>query len=193
LQPSVPNQQLTKRLDVLWASGSWRKQGLQRCPLHDISYHVRGSNPSPAHLKTQRRRSRCSALTQPRWGKADRAAEPALAGVSASSYRAALHLPMRHATATSAPGLDASANRWDRSTMSAVEVDSKRRIVLPGGRPGEVYDVQRLDDGQLLVVRLEKPEPALRRNRETCLTAMETNPLQPTMSWEALKHLSREP
>lgn len=93
----------------------------------------------------------------------------------------------------SAPGLDASAKRWDNPTMSAVKVDSKRRIVLPGGCPGEVYDVQRMDDGQLLVVRLEKPEPALRRDRESCLTAMEANPLQPAMGWEALKKLTRDP
>lgn len=77
--------------------------------------------------------------------------------------------------------------------MSAVKVDSKRRIVLPGGKPGEIYDVQSLADGQILVVRLEKPEPVWSRDRETCLAAMDSNPLQPGMDWEDLKNLTREP
>ncbi len=77
--------------------------------------------------------------------------------------------------------------------MSVVRVDSKRRIVLPEGQPGEIYDVHKLADGQVLVVRMEKPEPALTRDRETCLAAMESNPLQPAMDWKALKKLTREP
>jgi hypothetical protein len=89
--------------------------------------------------------------------------------------------------------LDDTSMRWDHPTMSAVRVDSKRRIVLPEGQPGEIYDVQKLADGQLLMVRLEKPEPAWGRDRETCLAAMDSNPLQPTMDWDTLKKLTREP
>ncbi len=89
--------------------------------------------------------------------------------------------------------LDESTSWWDHPTMSVVRVDSKRRIVLPEGQPGEIYDVHKLADGQVLVVRMEKPEPALTRDRETCLAAMESNPLQPAMDWKALKKLTREP
>jgi len=82
---------------------------------------------------------------------------------------------------------------WDYPTMSTVKVDSKRRIVLPEGQPGEIYDVRKLDEGQLLVVRLEKPEPVPPRDRKTCLSAMDSDPLQPVMNWNALKKLTREP
>ncbi len=76
--------------------------------------------------------------------------------------------------------------------MSTSTVDSKKRIVLPLGRPGEVFDIQRQDDGRILLVRLEKPEPPGPIGREACLDAMRESPLRPTMSWESLRELTRE-
>ena len=77
--------------------------------------------------------------------------------------------------------------------MSTSTVDSKKRIVLPSGRPGDVFDIQEQADGRFLLVRLEKPKPAEPMSRETCLRAMRSAPLRPKMTWEELRELTRKP
>lgn len=77
--------------------------------------------------------------------------------------------------------------------MGTSTVDSKKRIVLPGGRPGDVFDVQQEAEGRFRLVRLEKPEPAARMTRRACLAAMERAPLRTTLAWEELRKLTREP
>lgn len=77
--------------------------------------------------------------------------------------------------------------------MSTAKVDSKKRIVLPGGQPGEVYEVQEQDSGRILLVRLERPEPAAPMSKRACLEAIEKAPLHPAMPWEALRRITREP
>ena len=77
--------------------------------------------------------------------------------------------------------------------MSTSIVDAKKRIVLPGGRPGDVFDIQQQAEGCFVLVRLEKPERGERLSREACLEAMRQAPLRPTMAWEDLRALTREP
>lgn len=77
--------------------------------------------------------------------------------------------------------------------MSTAKVDSKRRIVLPSGQPGDIFDIQQEADGRFLLVRLERPEPAKSMSREECIEAMQKYPLRPSMSWEQLRELTREP
>lgn len=77
--------------------------------------------------------------------------------------------------------------------MSTAKVDAKKRIRLPGGQPGETYDVQEQGEGCFLLVRLEKPERPAPMTREECLDAMDKEPLRPTMDWEQLRQLTREP
>lgn len=77
--------------------------------------------------------------------------------------------------------------------MSTSTVDSKKRIVLPGGRPGDVFDVQQEQDGRYVLVRLEKPEAPARMSRKACMAAMRAAPLRPAMTWEELRKLTREP
>ncbi|MGB5295978.1 MAG: hypothetical protein WBP34_13580 [Thermoanaerobaculia bacterium] len=77
--------------------------------------------------------------------------------------------------------------------MGTSKIDSKKRIVLPKGRPGDVFDIQQQGEGRYLLVRLEKPEPASRITRQACLEAMTDAPLSPAMTWEELKLRTREP
>jgi hypothetical protein len=77
--------------------------------------------------------------------------------------------------------------------MSISKVDSKKRIVLPNGRPGDVFDIRQEAEGRFLIVRLEKPEPPERMNKKACMAAMRKAPLRPTMTWENLRKLTREP
>ena len=77
--------------------------------------------------------------------------------------------------------------------MATSTVDSKKRIVLPGGKPGDVFEVQKQAEGRFLLVRLEKPQRDQRLSRSACLEAMRTAPLRPTMTWDELRELTREP
>ncbi len=77
--------------------------------------------------------------------------------------------------------------------MSTSTVDSKRRIVLPGGRPGDIFDIQLQSEGRFLLVRLEKPQRRQPMSREDCLDAMRKAPLEPTVPWEKLREMTREP
>jgi len=63
------------------------------------------------------------------------------------------------------------------------KADSKRRVVLPKAKPGEIYDVQELAEGQYLLVRRERPEPkAPPPSRRDCHRAMDEHPLRVAMS-----------
>ena len=77
--------------------------------------------------------------------------------------------------------------------MSISTVDSKKRIVLPGGRPGDVFDIQQQAEGRFLLIRLEKPKRTKRMSKKACMEAMRKAPLRPTMTWEKLRELTREP
>jgi hypothetical protein len=76
--------------------------------------------------------------------------------------------------------------------MSISTVDSKKRIVLQNGRPGELFDVQQQAEGRFLLIRLEKSKRAENMTRKACMEAMRKAPLRPTMTWEKLRELTRE-
>lgn len=76
--------------------------------------------------------------------------------------------------------------------MSTQELDSEKRIVLPEGRPGEVFEIRPHGEGQFLLVRIEGP---VRRqmSEEESREAILRSPLTPTMTWEELRQITREP
>jgi hypothetical protein len=82
---------------------------------------------------------------------------------------------------------------WDYPTVSISITDSKKRVVLPTARPGDVFDIQRQGEERLLLVRLARPASPPRASRSACLRAMRKAPLQPSMRWEHLRQLTREP
>lgn len=71
--------------------------------------------------------------------------------------------------------------------------DAKKRIVIPGARPGDVFDIQLQADGSYTLVRLQRPEPHVRMSREQSMSAIEKTPLSPAMSWTELRAITREP
>ena len=82
---------------------------------------------------------------------------------------------------------------WDNPTMAISTADAKRRIVLPAARPGDVFDIQSQGEGRLLLVRLEPPKPEPKMSMARCLEAIAAAPLQPKMTWDSLKAVTREP
>ena len=77
--------------------------------------------------------------------------------------------------------------------MKAVRVDMKRRVVIPGARPGDIFDVQRQSDERLVLVRLHRAKEASGMSREACLEAMDRSPLNMALSWEQLRRITRKP
>lgn len=73
------------------------------------------------------------------------------------------------------------------------KADSKRRVVLPAARPGDVFDIQRQGEGQFLLIRLVRPPLGTRMTRTQCLRAIDVTPLRSSMDWDALRRLTREP
>jgi hypothetical protein len=88
--------------------------------------------------------------------------------------------------------IDPRIRWWDNPTMTT-RADSKKRIVLPTARPGDVFEVQDHGDGRFTLVRLVCPEPKARLTREQCLKAIAASPLHPKMDWATLRRLTREP
>lgn len=77
--------------------------------------------------------------------------------------------------------------------MNKLRVDTESRIELPGAKPGELFEVQEQGKGSYLLVRLDEEVPVEPRTPEEVLQAMERYPLRPTMSWEQLREITREP
>lgn len=77
--------------------------------------------------------------------------------------------------------------------MKAVRADIKRRVVIPGAKPGDVFDIQRQGDERFVLVRLHRPDEVRGASREACLDAMARAPLNTTLSWEQLRRITRQP
>lgn len=77
--------------------------------------------------------------------------------------------------------------------MGTTRADSKRRIVIPGIRPGGPFPIQRQTDGRFLPVGLEPADAPPKMTREQCLEVMSKNPLNLRLTWEQVRQLTREP
>ena len=73
------------------------------------------------------------------------------------------------------------------------KVDQKKRVVLPGATPGDLFDVQRVAENRFVLVRLEKPAPEKRPSAVHCRRAMSAAPLKPRLTWDELRAITREP
>lgn len=90
------------------------------------------------------------------------------------------------------PGLEKLQNQWDNLHMNTQTLDSEKRIVLPEGHPGDVFEILPQGEGQFLLVRVEQPARK-RMTQEESREAILRSPLSPMMSWEELRQITREP
>ncbi len=77
--------------------------------------------------------------------------------------------------------------------MSVTRADAKKRVILPGAEPGDVFDVRRQTDEEYLLVRLQHPKAVSRNSHSACIKAMRQSPLRLALSWEQLRQSTREP
>ena len=77
--------------------------------------------------------------------------------------------------------------------MIVQTIDAKRRLVLPGAKPGECYSVKEAGPG---LFELAKVIPAARKPKPKPAeidALLASAALTPKMNWEQLRVLTREP
>ncbi len=76
--------------------------------------------------------------------------------------------------------------------MKIATIDDKRRLVLPGAKPGECYAVREAAPGQYELAKVV-PVPPHKPTAEELDALFLSAPLTPKMDWEELRQLTREP
>jgi hypothetical protein len=76
--------------------------------------------------------------------------------------------------------------------MKITTVDTKRRLVLPGARPGETYAVREASPGHYELAKVI-PAPRPKPTPEELDALLASAALTPKMDWEELRSLTREP
>jgi len=72
--------------------------------------------------------------------------------------------------------------------------DTKRRVVVPGASPGDVYACEEMHDGVVLRrVYRPQPTPTQKMTKAEALKAIRSWKFKPAMSWEELRAMTREP
>jgi hypothetical protein len=84
------------------------------------------------------------------------------------------------------------AEMWDYPTMT-VTADDKKRVVVPGAKPGDVFAYEEQDNERFLLVRLNKPDPPARMSRTQVRKAIRDSALKFDLTWEELRAWTREP
>ena len=74
-----------------------------------------------------------------------------------------------------------------------VIADSKKRVVMPGARPGDVFACEDEGNGHFLLVRLTKPAPLKKKTRAEIRKAIAHSKMKFDLSWEELRQMTREP
>ena len=70
--------------------------------------------------------------------------------------------------------------------------DSKKRVVLAGAAPGDVFACERTEQG-ILLRRIYRPMPRKKLTKAQALKACRSWNFKPAMSWEELRAFTREP
>ncbi len=73
-----------------------------------------------------------------------------------------------------------------------VTADAKRRVVVPGVKPGDIFACEQRDENRFMLVKLTVPLPAKKKGRNEILRAIKQSKMSPAMNWEKLRTLTRE-
>ena len=70
--------------------------------------------------------------------------------------------------------------------------DAKKRVIIPGASPGDVFACDKTEGG-ILLRRVYRPAPRKKPSKTQALKAIRSWKFKPAMSWEKLRALTREP
>jgi hypothetical protein len=74
-----------------------------------------------------------------------------------------------------------------------ITTDSKKRVVIPWAKPGDVFDCVQQDENHIALAKLIPPPKAKKRTRAQVRRAIMNSKMQPIMPWDELRKLTREP
>lgn len=87
--------------------------------------------------------------------------------------------------------LDNPPATWENPTMKIATVDAKRRLVLPGAKPGESFSVRESAPGHYELAKVI-PAPRPKPTAKELDALLASAPLTPKMGWDELRQLTRE-
>lgn len=70
--------------------------------------------------------------------------------------------------------------------------DSKKRVVLPGAAPGDVFTYEQ-SGSALFLKRIYRQSPRRKKTKTQVLKMIRDWKFKPAMTWEELRKLTREP
>jgi hypothetical protein len=79
---------------------------------------------------------------------------------------------------------------WDNPTMT-LTADSKKRVVLPGAAPGDVFACERKGP-ELILRRVHRAASQKKRTKQDVLKAIRNWKSVPKVRWEELRKITRE-
>ena len=74
-----------------------------------------------------------------------------------------------------------------------ITADSKKRVVIPWVKPGDVFACEQRDENHFSLARLNPPPPPKKKTRAQVLRAIKNSKMSPMMPWDELRKLTREP
>lgn len=74
-----------------------------------------------------------------------------------------------------------------------ITADSKKRVVIPWVKPGDVFMCEQQDENHYSLVKLQPPPKAKKMTRLQVLRAIKNSKMSPMMPWDELRKLTREP
>jgi hypothetical protein len=76
-----------------------------------------------------------------------------------------------------------------------ITADSKKRVVIPGAKPGDVFAVVQQDENHITLARLQSPPPlpSGRMTKIQVARAIKHSKLEFDMTWDELRAVTREP
>jgi hypothetical protein len=88
--------------------------------------------------------------------------------------------------------LDAPVFLWDYPTMT-ITADSKKRVVIPWVKPGDVFACEQRDENHFSLARLNPPPPPKKKTKAQIRRAILQSKMKFDLTWDELRVLTREP
>jgi hypothetical protein len=71
--------------------------------------------------------------------------------------------------------------------------DNKKRVVIPGAKPGDIFAVIQQDENHITLARLQSPPPAAKPTKAQVARALKQSKLEFDRTWNELRTVTREP
>ncbi len=74
-----------------------------------------------------------------------------------------------------------------------ITADSKKRVVIPWAKAGDVFACEQRDENHFSLARLNPPPPPKKMTKAQVRRAIKNSKMSPLMPWDELRKLTREP